>query len=654
MFTIIQVSAISWSADAGVSEFVELTDTPSTYFDQGNKCVTVKNDETGLEFISCDIGGGNETNLSELADVNVAGVQDNDVLKWDSALQKWIDASLESFGLFVLRAGDTMTGNLDMSANNITNIAQLQAPDGSAIKLGDSGIFTDIDQAINLQTNQTIGPGVISHVLTDLQGEKVIEAWQSGKNGSWGYHRNSYGIFPDFGITNGSQLTDADYMWSLAGINKRLSYDSSLNETSLGVLYGIETQKLIANDDLGNGQLFVEGAADIVLRNTNTDMNVIGGPLYPRYSEFVIEGTTLGQNVSIFSETFESGTMNQFSNNFWIAIDSPDCPFHLTSGGTFCAENSGISPVESDVAEFSSIGFEILNLTIDVVADLDGPATNDGVFQLYMDNNEGDNALIIEIDGLDLTEQTLSNLTIPATMDNKTMINISIEYDGESLLNQINIDNIIITATAIEDTSVNVSRSRSHVKMLDGDGDCDIFAYDVEGTQNMNITCDEINFVGNVTQASVTEIELNITESLFVGENVTIGGWFNGLFNWNTLTNWLSFNGSTLSFNETKLNDTIDDRQVNESILQGANSTGGINTLSMSDDNVLQLSVVSQNTDSEWWNSGGTLTPQTSNLNVTTGDRYFLPNGASIGYNSTCDIIKWDSAGSVISYEGCS
>jgi len=38
--------------------------------------------------------------------------------------------------------------------------------------------------------------------------------------------------------------------------------------------------------------------------------------------------------------------------------------------------------------------------------------------------------------------------------------------------------------------------------------------------------------------------------------NITVN-WFNGLFNWTVLTNWFSFDGATLSFNDTKLNLTI-------------------------------------------------------------------------------------------------
>jgi len=41
--------------------------------------------------------------------------------------------------------------------------------------------------------------------------------------------------------------------------------------------------------------------------------------------------------------------------------------------------------------------------------------------------------------------------------------------------------------------------------------------------------------------------------------NIT-SNWFKGLFNWTVLTNWFSWDGATLGFNETKLNATIDAR----------------------------------------------------------------------------------------------
>jgi len=71
---------------------------------------------------------------------------------------------------------------------------------------------------------------------------------------------------------------------------------------------------------------------------------------------------------------------------------------------------------------------------------------------------------------------------------------------------------------------------------------------------------------------SYTNLALtNVSETWDAGLNITlgVGGWFKGLFNWTVLTNWLSFDGSTLIFNETKHNESV--RQVG--VDAGFNST---------------------------------------------------------------------------------
>jgi len=76
--------------------------------------------------------------------------------------------------------------------------------------------------------------------------------------------------------------------------------------------------------------------------------------------------------------------------------------------------------------------------------------------------------------------------------------------------------------------------------------------------------------IGNINSSF-----LNLTTIDTTG-NITSGGWFKGLFNWTVLNNWLSFDGATLNFNETKLNDTVDNRflQGKNSIFSNLNVTG--------------------------------------------------------------------------------
>ena len=52
---------------------------------------------------------------------------------------------------------------------------------------------------------------------------------------------------------------------------------------------------------------------------------------------------------------------------------------------------------------------------------------------------------------------------------------------------------------------------------------------------------------------------LNTTDNVQFN-NVTLTGWFNGLFNWTSISSFLSFDGANLDFNETLLNLTIDQK----------------------------------------------------------------------------------------------
>lgn len=150
----------------------------------------------------------------------------------------------------------------------------------------------------------------------------------------------------------------------------------------------------------------------------------------------------------------------------------------------------------------------------------------------------------------------------------------------------------------------------------------------------------------------------NITENgngKFTG-NVT-ANWFKGKFNWTSGDDWNLFDGSELLFNETKLNETIDDRNTNVSVEYGQNSTGGININRISDQDILQIEVTSL--ESGLWYLAGLVvklvTPGdvwidgnlNSTQNITSGDRYITPYG-SRGGNATCPVIEYNSTGSII------
>ncbi|MFA6022811.1 MAG: hypothetical protein WC781_01865 [Candidatus Pacearchaeota archaeon] len=95
-----------------------------------------------------------------------------------------------------------------------------------------------------------------------------------------------------------------------------------------------------------------------------------------------------------------------------------------------------------------------------------------------------------------------------------------------------------------------------------------------------NISLSNINGYANIMLS-------NDSVTMSPGQNISMsaGGWFKGLFNWvvnSVSSNYLSFNGSMLSFNDTQLNITIDSRAgvYNEtSMILSVNTTGNIQNL---------------------------------------------------------------------------
>ena len=86
---------------------------------------------------------------------------------------------------------------------------------------------------------------------------------------------------------------------------------------------------------------------------------------------------------------------------------------------------------------------------------------------------------------------------------------------------------------------------------------------------------------GNITFTYITggeNVVFSNTSTTFTnGNNLTlgVGGWFKGLFNWviDSSSAYLTFNGTTLTFNEAQLNTTIDSRTADDISSTIANNT---------------------------------------------------------------------------------
>lgn len=110
-----------------------------------------------------------------------------------------------------------------------------------------------------------------------------------------------------------------------------------------------------------------------------------------------------------------------------------------------------------------------------------------------------------------------------------------------------------------------------------------------------------ISWSGGAIAANPFDQDLNTTDDVTFN-NVTSTNFFNGLFNWiinlgDGSTAYLTFNGSTLSFNETKLNATIQN-------LSGGGGGGGAtglwttNGTNIFNQSVSQVGIATANPDS--------------------------------------------------------
>jgi len=129
------------------------------------------------------------------------------------------------------------------------------------------------------------------------------------------------------------------------------------------------------------------------------------------------------------------------------------------------------------------------------------------------------------------------------------------------------------------------------------------------------------------------DINLQDYYSIKQGVNATFV-WFNGLFNWTTVSNYLSFDGAELDFNETILNNTISD----EGVRLGFNSTYNVTYDAKAD---------YQFKDNNFNGSGNiTVNQINSDINIT-NPPVECPAGSFItrffGLTSTCTEIDNDS-----------
>jgi len=116
----------SWIAPGGgAGTFITLSDCPASYATHGGKFVKVNAGENALEFIASSVANHNLTSASH-PDVNVTGLADNQILRYDTASGKWLNEDLpaaSNHDLLSATHGDTLADTVvrgDLMIGNST------------------------------------------------------------------------------------------------------------------------------------------------------------------------------------------------------------------------------------------------------------------------------------------------------------------------------------------------------------------------------------------------------------------------------------------------------------------------------------------------------------------------------------------------------
>lgn len=417
----------------------------------------------------------------------------------------------------------TIQGDLDMTNGSIFNLWELVSTDGSRIATGTNpaySLFSGLDSAEVFSNNQTVGAGVITHALlsTDLGNEKVIAAWQSGKNNSGAYTRNSMGVFPDLGILNVSILTNIEKMWLNFGIRPLANYFSLENKTSVAALWAFESQKLFLHDDLGNGQLLGEGDFTWVSRD-GTDIDLYNGDGVHIKKDVIKQfGFSIGDNITSLNADFDSGVLLPFIQTTgggiadWLLVSSILC--HNQE----CASSLGGSgsPLRSMQSNFSTIDQNNLNLSWWLTIN---QAPSD-IFTVEVNNNIGSGDVTIFSSSSIFTDE-FQSIILPSSMNNVSIVTVIFNFRGNNrIVDVVYVDEILIIGNATTTTFANVTVEDALLSF--GDKTCGIELSVEDGYQDLNITCDRINLIGNVTAIDVTEVSINVTNNINIGGNLSI------------------------------------------------------------------------------------------------------------------------------------
>ncbi len=378
---------------------------------------------------------------------------------------------------------------INASGNNITNVGAIEAPDGSAIRFSAPDPFTGVDIAINIMSNQLLPEGEISHIFTDLPGEKILRTWQVGLPDGAGFMRNSQIISSDFGITNGTKLSRCSEMANQMGGPDGLNLDGvGCNTTDLGAALFVEGSVRIGHRLVvggGNNSVYgiqSQGFADFNMEGG--DFEIFNGSLHPFTPRIEEVGFATGELVTMIDEDFEDNDISPFQKREQVGSDLDNWDVDIDTSFCFedeCARAKGGDSRSPRIMEHNvtTINRNKLNLTfwigaraIDTIDNLSVQVIN-GASSVMIYNFTGTGAA----SNTDISPPEFITALIPSSFDNQAKIsirfNMSANFGGTSnSREEFWVDNVKLVGTATASTRQNVTRRDTTIKCGFGDFTC--------------------------------------------------------------------------------------------------------------------------------------------------------------------------------------
>ncbi len=452
-------------------------------------------------------------------------------------------------------SGCTMSGDIDVNNNNITNVKEIRARkylfidehNTSYIKFSDPEDWAGSKHAMVFGNND---PDTIDGAITNLfytQENKTQLFMQFGLNNSYGGLGNSIGIIPNYwGIEN----------FSTGGIVNltNLSNYITICDTFSGDFFTPGDTCRFFADTRGRGMpLFFTGDLEVwrqfvthqgidsigpaTFTLNGGDLNIQNGSIHIFTPVTFLKGVTILDEVTTFQEFF-MGNLGSFTNlqdddGNWFANSDVLC-----DDGD-CANTIGISGVGNIIMEANISTTNINTTSLNFIYSLTNMlGAND--FTVTANNNVGSGEVTLLTDSTNDVVKSSQSILMPSSMSNQPSLSIRFNCDVTQTNRQCFVDTIVVNGTAIATTLTNVSGFDSVIKMSDGALAADGFP---ERGIIYNASGDVIIFRGNATFQNVVEQDLNITNSITLN-STTIFDWAGVLTSPNFPSHLLA-NGST-------------------------------------------------------------------------------------------------------------